>query len=61
MWPRKKRKEDNSIKALEEAQQSLEAVRARSSEVTATSKASIELARRNHFVEHLEAIMGGSR
>lgn len=61
MWPRKRRGEDDSKKALEEAQQGLEAVQARSSEVTATTKASLELYRRNHFVEHLGVIMGGHR
>lgn len=55
----KRKPHHDSKKALEEAKQSLRAVRSRAPEVREVATALKEIRERNHFADKLIAIMGG--
>ena len=62
MWPlRRKPKDEESKKALSEAQDNLLRIQKRTSEVRRVTTAQKNLLERNQFVERLGVIMGGHR
>lgn len=60
MWPRRKSEKDTTeqaTEALQDAQQNLQRVKRRGSEVKRVSTAIRNLRERNHFVEQIEEII----
>jgi hypothetical protein len=61
MWPRRRKKETASREAIAAARRHLERVKNRAPEVKQVTTSSREVLERNHFIEQLEEIFGGSR